>query len=238
MSIITFHGADHKCGTSMVAQSVAEKIAADHPDCSVLLVHTEAQAGIEYSPFVSESMERIRPYMSGRVIDTDEIVERAKVSRNLSIIGGSENPECSWDYHPDMAAFFLSAVKNSYDVIICDSGSEIGHGLALGSLMSAELCCLVLTQCESALRRFEWQRTLFERLSVTFDTYVINNYERSGMFGKGDITVRLSAENSRVCTVRRSPFGECAELDRKTLLQYRDSGYARDITRLAEVFFR
>ena len=57
--VFTFHGADHKCGCSMISQCVAERIAQENSKLSVLLVHAEQSEGAGYSPHVRESMERI-----------------------------------------------------------------------------------------------------------------------------------------------------------------------------------
>ena len=54
--IITFHGADHRCGCSMLAQCAAEKISGSLPGRSILLVHAEQSAGPVYAPGTGESM--------------------------------------------------------------------------------------------------------------------------------------------------------------------------------------
>ena len=71
--VITFHGVDHKCGTSMLAQCTAEKLAQERPDLRVLLVHTEPSCGDDYSPMLNESIERI----NNSIASAYEIIDSA-----------------------------------------------------------------------------------------------------------------------------------------------------------------
>jgi len=232
MSIICFHGADHKCGVSMISQCVAEALAEKYEDRNVLLVHTESNHGSDYFPQFSESMENIRPYLTGNLVDTEEVMEKARVSRNLSIIGGPTNSECSWDYRPDMTEFFLRALKDRYDYIVCDSGSELEHGLALGSMFAADIRCIVLGQNEMCLRRYEWMRPLYEKLNMFYGLYIINPYSRKNMYEKKYLAARLQLSTDKLITVRESSCGWRAEMEGKSLLNYKSKGYEKDINKL------
>ena len=230
--IIAFHGADHKCGTSMISQCAAEKLAQDRPDLKVLLVHTEAACGDDYTPMMNESIERMGPYIADRVLDTDEILERARVSNNLWIIGGVGDVCAASAFHPDMTVYFLRSVRASFDVIICDSGSEINSGLALGALISADRVFMVISQSGTALARYKRFELLYERLGLTIDSFIINRYDKTAVYDKKSICEKLGIPEASVLTVRLSGYSERAELDAKSLINYRDSAFIRDIARV------
>ena len=230
--IITFHGADHKCGTSMISQCAAEKLAQDRPDLKVLLVHTESASGDDYSPMLNESVERISPFISDRVLDIDEILERSRLRDNLWIIGGIGDVCAAASFHPDMAIYMLNALRDYFDVIICDSGSEVNSGVALGALLNADRIFMVLSQSGNTLSRYKRFELLYKRLGLSVDLYIINRYERSAVYDKNSICEKLMLPEDKVLTVRCSAYSDRAELDSKSLLNYRDSAFVKDIVRI------
>ena len=230
--VITFHGADHKCGTSMLAQCTAEQLAQERPDLRVLLVHTEPSCGDDYSPMLNESIARIGPYITDRIIDTDEILDRSKVRDNLWMIGGVGDVCAAASFHPDMTIYFINSIRQSFDVIICDSGSEINSGIALGALLCADKVFMVLSQSGNALARYKRFALLYDRLGLTIDKYIVNRYDRSAVFDRKSICEKLGIPEDSVITVRVSGYSQRAELDSKSLLNYRDNAFVRDIDRI------
>ncbi len=232
--VFTFHGADHKCGCSMISQCVAEKIAKKRPDLNVLLVHAEESGCLGYSPKVGESMERIRPYLAERLLDVCDIVKKSEYKDNLYIISGTDKPGSSESFHPDMAEFFLKTISQSFDIVICDSGANMEHGLSLGALFSSDLIYIVLVQSESALKRYEWLMPLYGKLALNLGGYVLNKFTKYSAYTRDYVKRRLKTQRERVFTVRESSFGDLAEIDEKSLLAYRDSAFAKDIDALAD----
>ncbi len=230
--VIVFHGADHKCGTSMVAQCTAEKLALDRPDLKVLLIHTESASGDDYSPMLNESIERMSPYIADRVLDTGEILERARVRDNLWIIGGVGDVCAAAAFHPDMTIYLLESLSRSFDAIICDSGSEVNSGVALGALLRADRLFMVMSQSGNALARYKRFSLLYERLGLSMDAFIINRYEKSAVYDVKSICEKLGLPEDKVFTVRMSGYSERAELDSRSLINYRDSGFIRDIARI------
>jgi len=227
--IFTFHGADHKCGCSMLSQCVAERIAQKCADMNVLLVHAEQSEGTGYSPRVRESLERIRPYLAERLLDISDIVERSGYRDNLSIIAGTDRPGSSESFHPDMAEFFLGSVSESFDVVICDSGANMEHGLSLGALFASDSIFMVFTQSESAFKHYEWLMPLYEKLGLNIQGYVLNRFQSQSAYTRDYVKKRLKAGRDQLFTVRESSFGQLAEIDEKSLISYKDQGILRDI---------
>ena len=227
--IFTFHGADHKCGCSMISQCVAERVAKECSDLSILLVHAEESANTGYSPRVGESMERIRPYLAERLLDVRDVVRKSEYKDNLYMIAGTSCPGSSESFHPDMAEFFLSAMTENFDIVICDSGANIEHGLSLGTLFASDSIYMVFEQSESAFKRYEWLQPLYSKLGLNIQGFIINKFTKQSAYTKEYVRKRLGVQREMVFTVHDSQYGSLAEIDEKSLLSYKDQVFRRDI---------
>ena len=133
-----------------------------------------------------------------------------------------------------MAQYFLGAIAGSFDIVICDSGANIEHGLSLGALFSSDFIYVVLTQQESAFRRYEWLLPLYGKLALNIGGYVINRFKGQSGYTRDYVRKRLKTKRERVFTVKESAYGKVAEIDEKSLLCYKDAAFAKDIDALAE----
>lgn len=230
---VSFFGADHKCGTGMISQCVAERIAAVMPDLKILLLHANGRSGSDYSPTVSESMDNIRPYLADRLVDSREILEKSRWKDNLFVIAGTEEIGSFASFNPDMTSYMLESLRKDADLILCDSGCEIEHGLSLGSLLSSDHVYMVMTQNESALRRYEWQKNLFEKLGIFPGRFIINKFDKGSPYNVRYIGERLALYADQIMTVRLSEYGMRAEYDERSLVNYPGSGFKRDIDAIA-----
>lgn len=231
--IITFHGADHKCGTSQLALCTAEKLSQLCPSLKLLLVHAEEPLGDDYTPNLGESMENIRPYLSDGLFDPEEIAGRSKYCGNLYVIGGANSFGSGGMYHPDAAEYFLRGMGGFFDMVICDSGAELDHGLALGSLFCADMLFMVFTQSEVCIRHYEWKEYLLRQLGLCPDMYVVNKFSRSSPYDLKYFSDRLGAELKTVSRIACSPNAEQSELMSKSLLCFRSTVFSRDIEKMA-----
>lgn len=232
-SIVSFFGADHKCGTGMISQCIAERIAYVAPNLKILLIHCNGRDGTDYSPTANESMDNIRPYMADQLIDGTEIFAKSHWKDNLHVIAGAKELGSASMYNPEMAGLMLKKLQNEFDLIICDSGSEIEHGLSLGSLISATSLYIVLTQSECAIRHYEWQKKLLDKLQIRANAYIINKFEKSSPYNVRYIKDRLMFESNEVFAVRLSEYGVRAEYDERSLVNYPGSGFKKDIDSIA-----
>lgn len=231
--VFVYYGVDHKCGTSMVCQSVAEKIAKEFPALKILVAHTEGRSGTDFVSGVSESMERIRPYLAEGFLDGEEIFSKSKFKENLYFIAGAEQLDSANNYHPGMSDLFLSTMKSKFDLIFCDSGSEIENGLALGSLFVADAVYIVMQQSESALKRFEWLYPLYTKLNVKTAGYLVNKYDKDSPYSMKYLQERLDLLGDKFITIRESQQGKQAEIERCTLNNYNEKAYNSDIKDMA-----
>jgi MinD-like ATPase involved in chromosome partitioning or flagellar assembly len=232
-NVFAFHGVDHKCGTSMICQSVAERIAEEFPGITILVVHTEGRSGIDYSIGTEESMDRIKPYLEEGILDVDEVFTKSKWKDNLYMVAGSSQMDSAHSFHPDMSDCFLTSMKPRFDLILCDSGSEIEHGLALGSLFSADGVFIVVIPGESALRRYEALSSLYQKLELNILGYIINCFNTQAPYNKAYLKDRLNLPEELSFTVQEAAQGRQAEAEGHTLLYYRNIQYGKDITSIA-----
>lgn len=233
-SVFTFMGADHRCGTSMISLCAAEHISKQKADWNILLIHSEAKSGDEYTPRLSANMELISPYISEELIDADEIKAKSKYKNNLYIIGGANDPLSSSKYNPDKFSIFLESCSENFDLIICDAGSEIEHGLAVGAIVSAKRMYVVAAQRESAFKRIEWYEGVLNQLRSGYDYCVINNYKTDSAYSLQYCANRLGIEMEKILRVGSSPYGDIAEIQEKSLLGFKSTSFKRDIDRLTQ----
>ena len=236
--IVTFHGIDHKAGVSQTALGTAESLAENYPYLKILLIHMENRSGREYAPQIRESLETIRPYLQDKVLDGEETGVKAQIKGNLYIIGGDENPGSAEGYLPDMAEYMLDAFAGVFDVVLCDSGSEIEHAMALGAMFSADRLYLVLSQSEVCFRRAERLLPLYGQLDLAEERFVLCRCDKNSPFSASYCAKRLACEQDRVFSVRASKKGSDAEIENRSLYSYREGVYRKDIDALAEDIVR
>ena len=236
--IISFHGADHKAGVSQTALGVAESLAENYPYLKILLIHMEARSGREYAPQIRETLQTIRPYLIDRVLQAREIAEKAQYKGNLYIIGGDEEAGSAETYFPDMAEYLLDAFASCFDVVVCDSGSELEHAMALGALFAADRLYHVLSQSEVCFRRAEWLIPLYEKLDVTEGIYLLSGCDKNSPFTVSYGIKRLQTDAEHFTSVRFSRKGSDAEIEARSLYSFRESSYRKDVDFIAEDIVR
>jgi len=226
---ISFFGADHKCGTSMVAQCAAEILSASLPELNIILIHAEGAIGNDYTKAVCESLDSIRPYLEERLLDAHSLVKKSREKSNLYYISGTSKLESAFNFHPDMGEYYVKKLAEEFDLVICDCGSEIEHGLSLGSIFSSDYLYLVASQSESAIKRYEFQKVLFDKLRIDIRRLILNKYDRKLPNTVSFVAERLLMENEEILPLRFSPYGMMAEFESESLISCGDEGYRKDI---------
>ena len=230
--IVVFHGADHKCGVSQSALGVAEIIAELAPSQKILLLHAEGRLGLDYSIGAGLCIQDIQSYLRESAA-AEEIKERARWRRNLHIIGGDFRPDSSEHYKPEDIGIFLKNMSEQVDLTICDSGADIGHPLALGSLIRADGVYIFLRQSEICMSRAEWLIPLYSELRLKICGYIICKYEVNSAYSLALASSRLGIEGD-ISVVHRSRFGKRAETEGRSLIGIGERRYRKGISRLAE----
>ncbi|HOA42299.1 MAG TPA: hypothetical protein PKG53_02405 [Bacillota bacterium] len=228
-----FHGADNKTGTTMITQSVAEFIADNLKDIKIMMISLHGRSGTEYVDRVGESIEGLKLHLSNRLLDFGRVIEGCRRSNNFYMLGGVESIGQVRSYHPDMATYLLESMENEFDLIFADTGNDIDNGLAVGALEFIEEKYCIITQQESILRRYERVQPVYERLGIDFSFYVVNKYDAQDPCDLRYIAERLCLCPEKLMKVEASGYERQAELDRRTLLCYKNEAYCKDIKSIA-----
>ncbi len=231
--VICFYGVDHKCGCTMLAQCFGEAALARFPDLKAVLLHMETVAGLNYSEGTRVCMDDILPYLKKSSLDFAELAEKSAWRRNFSVIGGSLDFRNMDDFMPDMGKFLIEGLKEQFDIIICSCGPDFGNGLCVASLMDSDLLYMVMSPRESCVRRFEMSRKAFDLMGLEPDSMILNRFGVKSIYSASYLGERLGMDRSRFLVVRESKNGDVCEMEYRSLLNYRDNAFKKDINALA-----
>ena len=100
---------------------------------------------------------------------------------------------------------------------------------SLGGLLLSNDNYLILTQLESSLRRDEEQQDRFLKEGIGFTKFIVNKLEDKDPYTLQYIGKRLNVEKSMLLKVQKVDWGKQAEMEYKTLIEFRDERYRDDI---------
>lgn len=232
--IIAFHGVDHKTGCTMLSQCAAEKLSQQKPDWSVLLLHLTEDPGLDFSPQVHTTMEKYLPFVIQGNADPEDFSDRAAWRKNLFIAGGLSAPGEGAAVHPDMCRKFLKQLESRFDLILLDTGSSLDRGLALGGLISADAVFLIASDGRQSREKFARNRSYYSQLLPEDSLLVINRRGSNPLHPSREKNAWFSQTGYPYLCVRQSSYASAAEEEGKSLLEYKSSGFAKDIRAAAE----
>lgn len=231
--IFSFHGSDHKNGCTMLAQSVAELLAERLKTSSVLLIFLNGRRSTEFISEDTKTIDHFKNRLDSRMPIDEALLRGCRIKENLCVIGGLRNEMEHRRYHPETAHRLLEELKQRFDIIIADTGSEIDNGLALGCLLAGGKNCMVLTQNEASIARYEGHRSLYNKLAIQFDYFTINKYSAREPYSLKYISSRIGHTKNELIKVSMSGYGNQAEAEKRTLLDFEGDEYSADIMDLA-----
>ena len=201
--VFTFHGTDSSCGCAWLGRRTAEMVAEKRRDLKVLLVHA-SHSDIAGQGAGGVSMETVRPYLhAGRPLPA-ALAERIDCRGALSVISGAGPSDVFGAFCPDMSESFIKRMASEYDIVICDSGSEIGQGLPLGAMFASDSIYTVFSHAEESFRRFEWLRPLYDKLGLNINGYVLDRFPADTVYSEEYVSERLGVAPDRVFMVPRA----------------------------------
>lgn len=232
-NLFSFHGADHKVGTTMISQSVAEIISSNHPNLQILLIAMNGRESTEYIRESPVGIDSMKFHIDNKMITGEDFLKTCTHKGNFYIMGGISNETEGRYYHPEMAKYLLEEVAPEFDLVIADCGNELDNGLVVGTLSASEEVFLVASQQESVIRRYEKNRKIFDDLGIGIYEFIINKYYEQDPFGLPYIASRLEIEKEKFLKVETAGYSRQAEIDYKTLLEYKNEEYLQDIIAVA-----
>ncbi|MEA4987775.1 MAG: hypothetical protein VB095_06920 [Anaerovorax sp.] len=233
-NLIAFHGSDHKVGTTMISQSVAELISKNRKDIKILWVVFATGDGKEYANYVSQSLEGLRLQMYSQILNDTEVMHACKQSENLYMLGGIKNFLDKRNYFPEMTKYFLNCIKDKFDLVIADCGNDLDCGLTTGALESSGLLYLIVSQRESSLRQYELKLDFYRRLDMNVTGIIVNHFQEDDPLTLDYIGKRFALSYELFFRVQDSKFNRQAEMNERSILSYGDNSYYKDIAKIAD----
>lgn len=234
-NVFAFHGIDHKVGVTMIAQSVAELIAANDKKREVMLISLSGRQNCEYIREEVKSIDDFKLQLDSRMIVSKDLRRDCRYKENMYILSGISNEQEERYYFPDKAKYLLEIISEEFDIVVVDTGSDLDNGLAFGGLEAADSNYLVLTQMESNLKRMEKAKKLFEQTGVEFKALIINKFYENDPHTLSFISERLGVDKECLIKVEGAGYDRQAEMERKTLMEFKSDGFTTDIRNIANL---
>lgn len=232
-NLFAFHGIDHKAGVTMTAQSVAELIASQNPNVSVLFISLNGRKNSEYVKEEVKTIDEFKLQLDSKMLISKDFLRDCRHNKNFYFLAGLSNEQDERYYFPDSAKYLLESISNSFELIIADTGSELDNGLALGGMTIAARKYLVLSQLESNLSRYEKMAPWFERAQVKFDGFIINKFCEEDAYSLKYIIERLYFNKEETFKIHTVSYERQAEIEHKTLMKFKTDNYIEDVTAIA-----
>jgi hypothetical protein len=217
----------------MTAQSVAETISSHHPNLKILLTAMNGRESCEYVKELPVSIDAMKFHIDNKMVSAEDFLKTCTHKGNFYMMAGISNETEIRYYHPGMAVYLLEEIAPEFDLVIADAGNELDNGLAVGALSLSEEVFLVVTQQESVLRRYEKKAKLLDDLGVGIAASIINKYYEQDPYGLPYLSERLETGRESIFKVDSAGWSRQAEIDNRTLLEYKNETYTLDIIALA-----
>lgn len=237
-NLFCFHGVDHKVGTTMVTQSVAETISLGSPNLKLLLISMNGRESAEYIKEAPISIDAMKFHIDNKMMSCSDFMKACTHKGNFYMMAGVANELEARYYYPEMARYLLEEIAPEFDLILADCGNEIDNGLAIGALSAAEEIFLVVTQQESGIRRFERNKRIMKNLGIFTSACIVNKYYEQDPIGLSYLAGRMEIEKERLWKLNHADCARQAEMEYKTLLEYRNEPYTKDIVTVANYILR
>lgn len=233
---ITFHGTDHKVGTTLLAQTTAEWYAQNRPKNKILLVAFNRRRSCDFIREAPPSLETFRVPEEGTTPSPEQLFRRFQVQGNLYVMAGLEQEWNDRRYFPSYVESVLDKAHRYFQVIIADTGCDLDSGLALGALQHPGCHVLVTTQNEGALARWEEQRGLYQQMEISFFMAILNKYHKDHPLSLSYVMERLDEIRGLWISVPFAPDGYRAEWEKRSLLSYHHRACHRQLKLLVSYF--
>ena len=232
-NVFVIHGVDHKVGTTMLTQSIAELISNAFPDLKILLLFLNGRKSTDYIKEEAGSIENIKLRIDNKMINGSEIKSHCLQKGNLFVLAGVGKIEDERYYHPENSNYLLKEITNDFDAIIVDSGNNLDSGLAIGALQFTDNRILVMTQQETSIKRYEDLSKTYELLGFSFKKFIINKYFTNDPYDVDYITKRTGAHKDDIEVIGQNNYYREAEASAKSLLEFKDENYKADIHKIS-----
>ena len=236
--VFAFHGAERKVGVTMIAQSIAEKIANDCEQFQVLLLVLNGRANEQYFDKEVKSIDEYKLQLESKLLNEKDFARDCRYKGNLHVLVGPRDEFEYRYYFPEEVTYLIECVKSEFDVIIVDTGDSIDCGLAVGGLTYSEHRYMVASQDETSLVRYENLHRLYEQMGYDFDYIVINKYLSQDVYSKNYIGERIGYNKEQLLILENSNKGKQAERGKKSLYELHDEVWCKGLEPIVQEVLR
>lgn len=238
-SIITFFGADSKVGTTMIAQSTAELLAKNTGLKVGLLFLNNNPSNYYIRKKDKLGIDGIKNKLFNNILTSSELVDSClQTAPNLFILTGVEYLLDARQYQPEYIDRLIKLAAERLNIIIIDAGSNIDSGIAIAALNATKYRYLVTTQQENIRKNFERiDRQVLKQLQIDSGSFmlVLNKYVSSNNIYSAAQLAELYKMTLAVHIPNLDLLGWQAEFDQKSLLDYEQSDYNKQLDNLSRL---
>jgi len=238
-SIITFFGADSKVGTTMIAQSTAELLAKNTGLKVGLLFLNNNPSNYYIRKKDKLGIDGIKNKLFNNILTSTELVDSClQPVQNLFILSGVESLLDARQYQPEYVDRLIKLAAEKLSIIIIDAGSNVDSGIAIAALNATNYRYLVTTQQEIVRKNFERiDRQVLKQLHIDSCSFmlVLNKYINSNNIYSAVQLAELYKMTLAVHIPNLDLLGWQAEFDQKSLLEYEQSDYNKQLDILSRL---
>lgn len=238
-SIITFFGADSKVGTTMIAQSTAELLAKNTGLKVGLLFLNNSPSNYYLRKNDKLGIDGIKNKLFNNILTPTELIDSClQPVPNLFILTGVEYLLDARQYHPEYIDRLIKLAAEKLNIIIIDAGSNVDSGITIAALNATKYRYLVTTQQENIRKNFERiDRQVLKQLYIDSGSFilVLNKYVSSNNIYSAVQLAELYKMALAVHVPNLDLLGWQAEFDQKSLLEYEQSDYNKQLDILSRL---
>lgn len=238
-SIITFFGADSKVGTTMIAQSTAELLAKNTGLRVGLLFLNNSPSNYYLRKNDKLGIDGIKNKLFNNILTPAELIDSCiQTIPNLFILTGIEYLLDARQYHPEYIDRLIKLAAEKLNIIIIDAGSNVDSGITIAALNATKYRYLVTTQQEIIRKNFERiDRQVLKQLHIDSSSFmlVLNKYISSNNIYSAVQLAELYKMTLAVHVPNLDLLGWQAEFDQKSLLEYEQSDYNKQLDILSRL---
>lgn len=235
-NIYLFFGADSKVGTTMAAQSAAERLA-ENKKLKVFFLSLDGKSGTDYLDInFTNCIDDIRIKIANKILQINELVDTCQTKdNNLYILQGTKSIFERKRYQPEHIEFLLQLASSHFDITIVDAGNNIDLGMTIGALNCTGNKFLVTTQQEKSHRNFmQLEQQVLPRIGIKDFMLIINKYvENTALPEKYKLADKYNA--TFISSLPLLSYGWQCERDKHSLLLYKDKYYEDGINKIINI---
>ena len=230
--VIGFFGGDSQTGTTMVAWSFAEALAAH--GCRVLMVFGSGNDDGGFLGHKSKySIDDLQAAFINGHLDQDELMQCLEKKKNLWQLSGTRNSLETGHFPGNTFDILMKAAGNIFDYVVIDGGSSVRDGLTVSALDKCQHRYFVITQQPKAIHRYlQNKKRVYAALDIQ-GVLIINKYIGDpALLLARDIEKMVKEEGA--ITIPYIHYAMEAEIEGKNLLAFPQPG--KVIKRMAADF--